>query len=114
MIRLRRKGKVAVAILLVSCLIVGYLPIKQLYASQLLGTDLALGSPLLNDSFNNEQWDKWEIVVFGMFLSNLVYPIDDYRTAFTNNNSGSKGNGFKALDFGTGSDSHNHEVLKIY
>lgn len=113
MIRLRRKGKVAVAILLISCLIVGYLPIKQLYASQLLGTDLALGSPLLNDSFNNEQWDKWEIVVFGMFLSNLVYPlIDDYRTAFTNNNSGSKGNGFKALDFGTGSDPANHEVLK--
>ena len=113
LLKLKLRGRAILATILITSIILGYLPIGQAQANQVLGTNLALGSPLLNNSFNNEQWDRWEIVAFGIFLSNFTYPlVDDYRTAFTNTNSGSKGSGFKALDFGTGKDPANHEVLK--
>lgn len=75
------------------------------YSSQ-LGTNKALGSPLLNDNFQYEDWNKWEMVTFGVFISNFVQPmIDDYETAFTNNSRGSAGKGKEALVFGSGTDS---------
>ncbi len=82
-------------------------------ANEVIGTNLALGSPLLNDSFKNDSWNKWEIIVFGVFLSNFAYPlIDDYTSTFSNVSYGSRGAGFKALEFGTGRDPNNNKVIK--
>lgn len=78
-----------------------------------LGTNKALGSPLLNDNFNYEQWNKWELLTFGIFLSNFTNPlVDSYKTAFTVNNKGSAGAGKKALEFGSGSDSQGNKALE--
>lgn len=80
--------------------------------SSQLGTNKALGSPLLNDNFNYESWNKWELLTFGVFLSNLTNPlVDSYKTAFTVNNKGSAGAGKKALEFGSGSDSVGNKAL---
>lgn len=77
-----------------------------------LGTNQALGSPLLNERFSYDDWNKWELVTFGIFLSNLTNPlVDSYRTAFTVNNKGSAGAGKAALEFGSGSDSVGNEAL---
>ena len=81
------------------------------YSSQ-LGTNTALGSPLLNESFNYEDWNKWELVTFGVFASNFTKPlVDSYKTAFTVNNEGSAGAGREALEFGSGSDSSANKAL---
>lgn len=81
------------------------------YSSQ-LGTNTALGSPLLNESFNYEDWNKWELVTFGVFASNFTKPlVDSYKTAFTVNNNGSAGAGKEALEFGSGSDSSAKKAL---
>lgn len=78
-----------------------------------LGTNTALGSPILNNNFTTEQWNKWEIEVWGIFLSNFCVPlIDDYKTAFTVQSEGSCGAGYKALQFGTGSDKSNGELIE--
>ena len=80
--------------------------------SNQLGTNVALGSPLLNDNFEYEDWNKWEMLTFGVFLSNLTVPlVDSYKTAFTVNSKGSKGAGKKALEFGSGNDSAANEAL---
>ena len=110
MLKLKLRGRAILATILITSIILGYLPIGQAQANQVLGTNLALGSPLLNNSLIMSR-DRWEIVAFGIFTI-LHTLVDDYRTAFTNTNSGSKGSGFKALDFGTGKDPANHEVLK--
>jgi len=82
-------------------------------AGALLGTNLALGSPLLDTSFSAEDWNKWELIVFGVFLSNFVYPlVDDYESAFTINNHGSKGSGLRALKFASGDDSAVNAVVE--
>ena len=54
----------------------------------IVGTNLALGSPLLDTtSFDPKTWNKWEMVAFGVFLSNFAYPlVDDYKSAFTVSN----------------------------
>ncbi|MEM4385406.1 MAG: hypothetical protein QXD03_02525 [Candidatus Anstonellales archaeon] len=74
----------------------------------------ALGSPILNPDFNIEDWNKWEMVVWGIYLSNFAIPlVDDYDSAFNANaNTGSKGAGYKALVFGSGSDSGNSKLIK--
>lgn len=80
--------------------------------SEQSGTNQALGSPLLNDNFNYESWNKWEMMTFGVFLSNFTNPlVDSYKTAFTVNNKGSEGAGKKALEFGSGSDSVGNKAL---
>lgn len=80
--------------------------------SSQLGTNKALGSPLLNDSFDYDSWNKWELMTFGVFLSNLTNPlVDSYKTAFTVNTKGSAGAGKKALEFGSGSDSVGNKAL---
>ena len=81
------------------------------YSSQ-LGTNKALGSPLLNENFNYDDWNKWELIAFGVFASNFVTPLlDSYKTAFTVNTKGSAGKGKEALQFGSGSDSTANKAL---
>lgn len=80
----------------------------------MLGSNEALGSPLLNENFSLEDWNKWEMVVWGIFLSNFAIPlIDDYNSAFNSAaDYGSGGNGYKALVFGSGADNAGKENLK--
>lgn len=80
-----------------------------------LGSRAALGSPVLNNNFTSDQWNKWETVVWGIFLSNFCVPlIDNYRTAFTSSGEGSGGSGYQALQFGTGTDATNAEVIENF
>ena len=87
--------------------------IQYAKSSSLLGTNRALGSPLLSNDFNNSDWNKWEFVIWGIFLSNFVTPIiDDYKSAFdVSSEYGSKGSGYKALVFGTGSDAITKDTI---
>ena len=80
----------------------------------LIGTNKALGSPILNESFSLDDWNKWEMIVWGIFLSNFTTPfVDDYNSAFNlNSGYGSKGSGVKALEFGTGRDPANSKVIQ--
>lgn len=87
---------------------------QGVYSSD-LGTNAALGSPLLNDSFETEDWNPYEMVVFGIFLSNFCvnWGEDNYETAFsTNANTGLRGKGYTSLVFGTGSDSIGTKALQ--
>ena len=85
-------------------------------SSDILGTNQALGSPILNERATTDNWNKWEMVCWGVFLSNFCQPlIDTYETAFsTSSNGGSQGAGYKALCFGSGSDPENNEVIKNF
>lgn len=72
-------------------------------SSSMLGTNEALGSPLLNEHFDPEDFDPKEVIIFGIFLSNFPLPlIDSYRTSFSSGVGGSDGYGFRALQFGSG------------
>ena len=94
------------AIIIVNLLFPVLVQAKRIEYSNQLGTNMALGSPLLNSNFNYEDWNKWEVMTFGVFLSNFTNPlVDSYKTAFTVNNAGSAGDGREALQFGTGNDS---------
>lgn len=79
-----------------------------------LGTRASNGSPLVSDSFTNNNWDSWEMLCFGVFISNFCDPFtDDYSTAFSDSaTSGSKGKGLKALQFSTGGDSEADNYLR--
>ena len=79
-----------------------------------LGTNKALGSPILNENFSSNNWNKWEMVVWGIFLSNFTTPfIDDYNSAFNiDSGYGSKGSGVQALQFGSGRDPANSSVIQ--
>jgi len=79
----------------------------------ILGTNAALGSPILNRNFLVEDWNRWEMVVWGIFLSNFTIPlIDDYNSAFNRDATfGSRGSGFRALVFGSGTDPANRETI---
>lgn len=79
-----------------------------------LGTNKALGSPILNQNFSAEDWNRWEIITWGIFLSNFAIPfVDDYNSAFNlNSTEGSKGSGVKALKFGSGNDPSNTKALQ--
>lgn len=76
------------------------------YYSDTLGSVMALGSPLSSESFELEDWNNWEMIAFGVFISNFVEPfMDDYVSAFTEGTSkGSGGAGIKALQFTAGGD----------
>lgn len=96
-------------------LIVSAIPFAQSKASKsTLGTQTALGSPLLNTSnFSTEDWNEYETICWGVFLSNFCQPlIDNYDTAFNEGKGGSNGSGFKALWGGTGSDAANAPVIR--
>lgn len=74
--------------------------------TQFLGSNVALGSPLMSNTFTIEDWDEWEMLCFGIFLSNFCQPFeDDYYSAFTEGSSkGSNGKGLEALKFAAGGD----------
>lgn len=78
-----------------------------------IGTNAALGSPLLNDaSWGSEDWNPYELVTFGVFLSNFTVPmVDDYKSAFQKGFGGSGGKGQEALQFSVESDSQATEIL---
>ena len=80
--------------------------------SSVLGTREALGSPLLNSDFEMNDWNKWEIVAFGVFLSNFTYPlVDDYKSAFSLSGRGSNGQGLRALEFSSSPDDNYKNML---
>lgn len=83
-------------------------------SSDILGTNTALGSPILNETnFNSEDWNYWETICWGVFLSNFCQPlIDTYESAFREGKGGSDGAGFNALWGGSGSDRANAKVIK--
>lgn len=79
----------------------------------LLSTEAALNSPVLNSNFVTDDWNKWEMAVWGIYLSNFCKPlIDTYETAFTSGKGGSDGAGYAALCFGSGSDAENNKVIQ--
>lgn len=79
-----------------------------------MGTNAALGSPLLNEtSWTTEDWNVWEMVAFGNFLSNFPVPlVDDYMSAFQKNHGGSDGRGLDALKFSVAQDSQATKILQ--
>lgn len=83
-------------------------------ASQTLSTKESLNSPVLNNQFTQDNWNPWEMVCWGVFLSNFCQiGVDDYESAFsTTANYGSMGAGYAALKFSTGSDATNDETIK--
>ena len=84
-------------------------------SSGILGTSTALGSPILNSNFTIDNWNKWEMICWGVFLSNFCQPlVDDYQSAFKTGAGGSDGAGYKALCFGSGSDYANKDVVEAF
>ena len=78
------------------------------YYRNTLGTQKSLGSPLSNSDFSSDDWDKWEMAVFGIFLGNYVeLGKEDYSTAF-----GATGKGLKALKFAAGGDVNSNGTLR--
>lgn len=68
-----------------------------------LGTNAALGSPLLNSAFDSASWNPAELIIFGIFLSNFCVPCyDSYETALSSGKGGSDGDGLQALNFSVG------------
>ena len=81
--------------------------------SKSLGTNKALGSPLLVNTATEEDWNKWEMLTFGIFLSNFCTPfIDSYRTAFSEGYGGSEGSGKRALVFAAGGDVNSESIIR--
>lgn len=78
------------------------------YYRSTLGTNKALGSPLSNSEFSSDDWDKWEMAIFGMFIGNYVkLGEQDYSEAFK---AGS--DGLKAMQFAAGGDVNSNGVLR--
>ncbi len=82
--------------------------------SKYLGTRAANGSPLIGANFTTDNWDSWEMLCFGVFLSNFCEPfVDDYGSAFSREaTAGSQGAGLEALQFSTGGDSQSQAYLQ--
>lgn len=95
--------------------IISVIPIAKADSFSILGTQSALGSPILNNNFTLDDWNKWEIVCWGVFLSNFCQPlIDSYESAFKTTGSGSNGSGYQALCFGSGSDQENNKTIESF
>ena len=78
------------------------------YYRDTLGTNYALGSPLASADFSADDWDKWEMAIFGMFIGNYVkIGKESYMDAFK---SGS--DGLKAMQFAAGGDVNSNGTLK--
>ena len=87
---------------------------QGVYSSD-IGTSRALGSPLLNSSFEISDWNNYEMLAFGVFLSNFCTngAEDNYETAFsTSATQGLKGKALDALSFGSSENSTNMQALK--
>lgn len=102
------------AVLSTMCLILSSIYPYKAYADTALGTNKALGSPVLNKDAVADDWNIDESYIWGIFLSNFCIPfIDSYESAFNlNSNWGSKGRGTKALNFSAGSDLSTNDILK--
>ena len=117
MIKLKNLKVKMVNIAVALSLLLPFLFPSKAYAieySSTLNTPSALGSPLLNENtWEESDWNKWETVAFGVFLSNFAVPLlDDYNSAFQSASGiGSKGVGLKALQYGSGNDSQANKVL---
>lgn len=76
--------------------------------------ELAVGSPLCSQQFALDDWNYWEMLAFGVFISNFCTPFeDDYNSAFTSGSSlGSKGRGLAAMKFATGGDAESEGYLR--
>lgn len=110
---LKRIVAVALCVCSISSAVIASIPVAKASGTSILGTNEALGSPVLNNNFLLEDWNKWEMVCWGVFLSNFCQPlIDDYQSAFQTTGSGSNGAGYKALCFGSGSDQTNNETIE--
>ena len=118
---LKKLPKLKRPVALLMCIIMSYSLIASTLTSvfaagstsTLAGSNLALGSPLLESNFVSDDWNKWETVLWGIYLSNYIVPfLDDYETAFTSNSSGSEGSGLAALEFGTGSSASNSSLIQ--
>ena len=89
------------------------IPLAYAATDGILNTNEALGSPILNNNFTINNWNKWEMICWGVFLSNFCVPlVDDYETAFMTGKGGSNGSGYRALCFGTANDPTNNEVIE--
>lgn len=79
-----------------------------------LGTNVALGSPLLNNQMQADDFNPWEQIAWGIYLSNYVNPfVDDYYSAFNQGAGyGSNGAGSQSLQFSSGSEATNAEIIK--
>lgn len=114
--------KVFTRLLVMILLIALLLPTVTVFANTPTGryaqtnTFEASGSPLLNPNFTINQWNKWETVAWGVFLSNFVVPMaDSYESAFnTASNEGSRGSGFKALNFSMSGDPAARGILQDF
>lgn len=108
MISLCTKFKRGFALIIITIFMItqGTTLISQAAQSNLTGTQAALGSPLLSSNFVVDDWDPWEMLCFGIFLSNFCQPFeDDYASAFTEGSTiGTQGRGLKALQFSAGGD----------
>lgn len=106
MIRESIKRKLAVFLLIILVLTNSMQIVSNAAQSGLLGSQAALGSPLTSNNFVVDDWDPWEMLCFGVFLSNFCQPFeDDYTSAFTEGSPyGTKGRGLKALQFSAGGD----------
>ncbi|GHU92729.1 hypothetical protein FACS1894208_00450 [Clostridia bacterium] len=111
-----RKLKQVTALLLVLIIIASVTALAVTSRYNQSATFSSTGSPLLNPNFTSDAWNKWEMVAWGVFLSNFVVPMaDTYESAFsTSAGYGSKGSGFKALDFSTASDSNNNGIMQNF
>lgn len=110
------KRIIIIVVLMIMCAnaVINPLPAKALNYSGDIGTNAALGSPLLNETnWDNNDWNQWEMVTFGVFLSNFCQPfVDSYMTAFQEGKGGTDGHGLKALQFGSGSDFNADGILQ--
>ena len=89
------------------------IPLAKADSSAILSSNKALGSPILNQNFTTDNWNKWEIVAWGVFLGNFVMPyVDTYQSAFKTTGTGTNGAGYQALAFSTGNDSKNNDIIK--
>lgn len=79
-----------------------------------LGTQQSLGSPLLNNNISADDFNPWEQIVFGIYLSNYTQPfVDSYEQAFqTGAGYGSNGAGAQSLQFSAGSEATNEDIIK--
>lgn len=112
--KFKRRLCMAICGIIISCELISIVPNVYAASSSTLGTQSANGSPVLNDKFTTDSWDAWEMITWGIFLSNYCVPlVDSYESAFSTSASyGSSGNGLKALEFGSGNDAENNSVIQ--
>lgn len=113
---LKRIGATALAGLCLITTTSSIITIANAYnkTSGTLGTNVALGSPLLNNQMQADDFNPWEQIAWGIYLSNYVNPfVDDYYSAFNQGAGyGSNGAGSQSLQFSQGSEATNAEIIK--